>query len=200
MSSSSRHDRVSVSSNSEDRAGRQSSSSEDSDPTLSSLLPRKTKSLRDLYQDERYEDYDESVNFALFFHGDPIYFEKFVKEKKWYKAMDEEIDAIERNETWELTELPPKKQVIGVKWVYKTKCNAEDKIDRHKERLVVKGYKQQYGRDYDETYAPVARMETMCCHSNCCSTQMEGISNRCEVRFLEWYIEERSLCGAATWL
>ena len=53
-------------------------------------------------------------------------------------TMDEEIDAIERNETWELTELPPKKQVIGVKWVYKTKC----KIDRYKARLVVKGYKQ----------------------------------------------------------
>ena len=55
--------------------------------------------------------------------------------------MDEEIDAIERNETWELTELPPKKKVIGVKWVYKTKCNAEGKIDRHKARLLVKGYK-----------------------------------------------------------
>ena len=55
--------------------------------------------------------------------------------------MDEEIDAIERNETWELTTLPSKKQVIGVKWVYKTKCNAEGKIDRHKAHLVVKGYK-----------------------------------------------------------
>ena len=76
--------------------------------------------------------------------------------------MDEEIDAIERNETWELTELSPKKQVIGVKWVYKTKCNAEGKIDRHKTRLVVKGYKQQYGRDSDETYAPVERKETVC--------------------------------------
>ena len=46
-----------------------------------------------------------------------------------------------------------------MKCVYKTKCNAEGKIDRHKARLVVKGYKQQYGRDYDETYALVARME-----------------------------------------
>ena len=64
--SSSRHDRVSVPSTSEDRASRQCSSSEDSDPTLSSLLPRKTKSLRGIYQDERYEDYDESVNFVLF--------------------------------------------------------------------------------------------------------------------------------------
>ena len=128
-------------STSEDRVSRQCSSSEDSDPTLSSLLPRKTKSLRELYQDERYEDYDESVNFALFSHSDPIYFEEAIKEKKWCNAMDEEIDAIERNETWELTDLPPKKQVIGVKWVYKTKCNAEGKIDRHKACLVVKGYK-----------------------------------------------------------
>ena len=56
--------------------------------------------------------------------------------------MDEEIDAIERNERWELTELPSKKQVIGVKWVYKTKCNVEGKIDRHKARLVVTAYKQ----------------------------------------------------------
>ena len=58
------------------------------------------------------------------------------------KAMDEEIYSIERNETWELTELPPKKKAIGVKWVYKTKCNVKGKIDRHKARLVLKGYKQ----------------------------------------------------------
>ena len=71
--SSSRHDQVSMPSYSEDRAGQKSSSSEDSDPTLSSLLPRKTKSLREIYQDERYEnDYDESVNFALFSHSDPM--------------------------------------------------------------------------------------------------------------------------------
>ena len=57
--------------------------------------------------------------------------------------------------------MPPKKQVIGVKWVYKTKCNVEDKIDRHKARLVVKGYKQQYGKNYDETSVLVARMETL---------------------------------------
>ena len=98
-----------VPSYSEDQADRLCSSNEDSDLTLSSLLPRKTKSLREIYQDERYEDCDESVNFALFSHSDPIYFEESIKEKKWCKAMDEEIDAIEWNETWELSELPPKK-------------------------------------------------------------------------------------------
>ena len=75
--------------------------------------------------------------------------------------MNDEIDAIERNETWELTTLPLKKQVIGVKGVYKPKCNAEGKIDRHKERLLVKGYKQEYDKDYGKTYALVARMETV---------------------------------------
>ena len=89
---------------------------ENSDPTLASLLPRKTKSLREIYQDERYEgDYDESVNFTLFSHSDPIYFEEDVNADKWYNAMDEEIEAIERNETWELPTSPPKKQVIGLK-------------------------------------------------------------------------------------
>eukprot|EP00253_Pinus_taeda_P010659 PITA_10659 len=56
-------------------------------------------------------------------------------------------------------DLPQGKQVIGVKWVYKTKSNVDGKIERHKARLVVKGYKQQHGRYYVETLAPVARME-----------------------------------------
>eukprot|EP00253_Pinus_taeda_P015728 PITA_15728 len=75
--------------------------------------------------------------------------------------MDEEMNAIERKKTWDLVELPKGKEVLGVKWVYKTKCNAEGKIERHKARLVVKGYKQQFGRDYEKTFAPVARMETV---------------------------------------
>ena len=50
-----------------------------------------------------------SVNFALFFHSDPIYFEEAMSEEKWCDAMDQKIDAIERNEEWELTTLPLKK-------------------------------------------------------------------------------------------
>jgi len=100
--------------------------------------------------------------FALYCHvDDPVHFEEAIKDRKWIESMDEEIKAIERNKTWDLVELPKGKEVIGVKWVYKTKSNAESKIERHKTRLVVRGYKQQYGRDYEETFAPVARMETV---------------------------------------
>eukprot|EP00253_Pinus_taeda_P021556 PITA_21556 len=100
--------------------------------------------------------------FVLYCHvEDPIHFEDAIKDKKWIEAIDEEINAIERNKTWDLVELPKGKEVIGVKWVYMTKSNAERKIERHKERLVVKGYKQQCGKDYEETFTPVARMETV---------------------------------------
>eukprot|EP00253_Pinus_taeda_P031458 PITA_31458 len=73
--------------------------------------------------------------------NDPINFEDAVKEEKWVAAMEEEIEAIENNDTWELVNLPQGKHVIAVKWVYKTKSNVGGKIERHKARLVVKGYK-----------------------------------------------------------
>eukprot|EP00253_Pinus_taeda_P016700 PITA_16700 len=73
--------------------------------------------------------------------NDPIHFEDAVKEEKWVATMEEEIEAIERNDTFEFVSLPEGKHVIGVKWVYKTKSNIEGKIERHKARLVVKGYK-----------------------------------------------------------
>jgi hypothetical protein len=75
--------------------------------------------------------------------------------------MNSEIEAIERNNTWELTELPIGSRVIGVKWVYKTKLNEKGEVDKYKARLVAKGYSQQYGVDYAEVFAPVARLDTI---------------------------------------
>jgi Reverse transcriptase (RNA-dependent DNA polymerase) len=81
--------------------------------------------------------------------------------KKWQTAMNEEIKAIDRNNTWELAELPKGSQPIGVKWVFKKKINVQGEIERYKARLVAKGYKQKVEIDYDEVFAPVVRMETI---------------------------------------
>ncbi|KAL2476210.1 Retrovirus-related Pol polyprotein from transposon RE1 [Abeliophyllum distichum] len=87
--------------------------------------------------------------------------ESAVKEEKWRKAMDDEIDAIERNDTWELTDLPKGHKTIGVKWVFKTKLKENGEVDKYKARLVAKGYTQEYGIDYTEVFAPVARHDTI---------------------------------------
>lgn len=70
--------------------------------------------------------------------------------------MDLELEAVERNRTWELVNLPPGKTKIGVKWVYRTKLNEKGEVNKYKARLVVKGYSQRYGIDYDEVFSPVS--------------------------------------------
>ena len=88
-------------------------------------------------------------------------FEEGVKEKYWVDAMNQKIVAIEKNLTLELVDLPRDKTRIGVKWVYKTKLNEKGNIEKHKARLVSKGFPQYFGVDYGETFAPVARLDTV---------------------------------------
>jgi hypothetical protein len=84
-----------------------------------------------------------------------------VNDPKWKAAMLEEMNALEKNKTWELVEWPKGKEPVGCKWVYTIKYNPEGKIERYKARLVAKGYTQTYGVDYEETFAPVAKMNTV---------------------------------------
>lgn len=76
--------------------------------------------------------------------------------------MKDEIKAIEKNNTWALTYLPNGQKPIDLKWVFKLKRDTCGKIVKHKARLVVKGFVQRYGVDYEEVFAPVTRMETVC--------------------------------------
>lgn len=92
---------------------------------------------------------------------DPVSFHQAVKQQKWVDAMNVELEALENNETWDITTLPPNKKAIGCKWLYKTKFKADGTIDRFKARLVVLGCKQVYGVDYEHTFAPVAKMATI---------------------------------------
>jgi hypothetical protein len=72
-----------------------------------------------------------------------------------------DLEAIERNDTWQLTNLLVEAKKIGVKWIYKTKYNENGKVEKHQARLVAKGYSQQYGVDYNEVFAHVARWDTI---------------------------------------
>jgi hypothetical protein len=91
----------------------------------------------------------------------PTTLSEALSNEKWKQAMNVEMEALERNKTWELVKLPAGKKPVGCKWVYIVKYRADGSIDRYKARLVAKGYTQTYGIDYLETFAPVAKMNTV---------------------------------------
>lgn len=77
--------------------------------------------------------------------------------KEWKNAMDEEFNSLMKNGTWELVDLPSGKMALPNKWVFKAKTDQQGKIIRYKARLVIKGYAQKKGIDYQEVYSPVVR-------------------------------------------
>jgi FtsZ-interacting cell division protein YlmF len=103
----------------------------------------------------------EQSHMAFISMVEPKNFNEASEDVNWLKSMNEELDHIEKNDTWELVPRPTNKNVIGSKWVYKNKMNEQGNIVRNKDRLVCKGYAQIEGLDFDETFAPVARLETI---------------------------------------
>jgi len=112
-------------------------------------LVRGFRSLTDVYQ---------RCNVAIF---EPMNYEETANDPNWVAAMKVELLMIEKNETWSLVNRPFDKKIIGVKWVFKIELNVDGSINKYKARLVVKGYAQQYGIDFFDTFAPVARLDTI---------------------------------------
>jgi hypothetical protein len=79
----------------------------------------------------------------------------------WESAMQDEYNSLLENQTWDMVSLLSGRKLVRCRWVYRTKSAADGQIDRYKARLVAKGFQQVHGIDYDETFALVAKMDSI---------------------------------------
>nr|XP_018627673.1 uncharacterized protein LOC104100345 [Nicotiana tomentosiformis] len=100
-------------------------------------------------------------HMALISQLEPKKVDEALKDAYWVKVMKNEFDQFERNKVWKLVPKPSSASIIGTKWVYRNKLNESGLVMRNKARLVAQGYSQQEGIDYDETFAPVERLESI---------------------------------------
>ncbi|XP_020581382.1 uncharacterized protein LOC110025307 [Phalaenopsis equestris] len=91
---------------------------------------------------------------------EPTTYHEATTEEAWNKAMQKELESIEKNKTWELIDLPLGHMLIGLKWMFKLKRDSEGNILMHKARLMEKGYVQKQGVDFEESFTSVAKLDT----------------------------------------
>eukprot|EP00253_Pinus_taeda_P034538 PITA_34538 len=90
---------------------------------------------------------------------EPSSFKETVEDPAWVDATVEEYDSIVRNSAWEIVPRPEGKSLVGLRWTYKVKQAAEGSVEKYKARFVARGFSQIEGIDYEETFAPVARLK-----------------------------------------
>ena len=137
-----------------------SSTSPHMESPSSEIGPRGLRPLTKIYS-ETENVFLEPGELLMIAADQPLNFKKAVTSKAWQEAMQTELDAIEKNKTWKLTDFPPRHKVIGLKWLFKVKKDNLGKVVKHKARLVAKGFVQKEGVDFDEVFAPVARLDTV---------------------------------------
>ena len=123
---------------------------------------QKPKYLDDYVSGEDSDDYTCTVDYLYHVSDVPKTYEEAVRAPDanfWEDAMNDEMSALKENNTFSLTELPEGIKAVGARWVYAKKENGDKEL--YKARLVAKGYSQTYGVDYDETFAPTAKLTTI---------------------------------------
>ena len=113
------------------------------------------------FPDQAVTNEGDFVQLAMLAKDEPVSFEEALKQNHWKKAIIEELNSIEKNDTWRLVQLSTDKKCIDVRWVFKTKLKPDGQVAKYKAMLVARRFLQKYGQDYYEVYAPVARMETI---------------------------------------
>ncbi|GKC47446.1 putative RNA-directed DNA polymerase [Tanacetum coccineum] len=94
---------------------------------------------------------------------EPATYAEVVKDSRWVEAMNQEIEALNRNNTWVITELPENRKHVGSKWIFNVKYKAYGELKILKARLVAKGFHQREGIDYEKTFSPIVKIVTIRC-------------------------------------
>jgi len=142
------------------------------EPTVSADLPKEWKTPRDVTLDNVIGNIEKGVSTRNFLNNlcetmafvsqeEPKNLNEALKDSNWILAMQEELNQFALNEVWSLVPRIPEMNIIVTKWIFRNKMDEHGVITRNKARLVAKGYNQEEGIDYDETYAPVARLEAV---------------------------------------
>ena len=123
--------------------------------------PLRFRNLNEVYEMTDEVELDSDAEALLAVMEEPTCYREAAGNENWEIAMRSELQSISKNKTWELVKLPQGHRPIGLKWVFKIKKNAEGEVVKHKARLVAKGYVQKQGVDFEEVFAPVARLDTV---------------------------------------
>lgn len=106
--------------------------------------------------------YDNMVRYVCFVsQNEPKNIKEALLDEAWISAMHEELEQFVRNDVWILVPRPKETNVVGTKWIFKNKSDEFGTIVRNKARLIAQGYSQIEGVDFEETFAPVARLESI---------------------------------------
>ena len=117
--------------------------------------------------------------------------EEVLQDGNWVELMHEELNQFVRNDVWELVPRPENVHVIGTKWIFKNKTDEDGEIIQNKSRLVAQGYTQAEGVDFDESFAPVASLKSICIlMSIACTVNFKLYQMDVKCAFLNGYLNE----------